>query len=122
MYFVAGRVTAMLEGAVSVSSPAEVMERLQLNDPTLRIPTTAYTVTKTKSYGRRITHPRENKTKETDELGLLEIISRGPATASELSEKTGVSIDRIYELLTTLELDGAITAAAGGRYIKAGKQ
>lgn len=122
VYFIAGRVTAMLEGAVSVSSPAEVLERLQLNDPTLRIPTTAYTVTKTKSYGRKITQPREIKNNETDELGLLKIISEGPVTASELSDKTGVSIDRIYELLTMLELDGAIISAAGGRYVKAGKQ
>lgn len=122
VYFVAGRVTVMLDGAVSVSSPAEVMENMQLNDPTLRIPVTAYTVTKTKSYGRKITPPVQTKTKDTDELGLLKIICEGPATATELSDKTGVSIDRIYELLTTLELDGAIIAAAGGRYIKAGKQ
>lgn len=122
VYFVAGRVTVMLDGAMSVNSPAEVMESLQLKDPGLRIPTTAYTVTKTKGYGRRITPPAPKKTKDTDELGLLRIISEKPLTASELSDKTGISIDRIYELLTTLELDGAIIASAGGRYIKAGKQ
>ena len=122
VYFVAGRVTVLLQGAISVSSPAEIMENLQLKDPTLRIPTTAYTVTKTKGYGRKITPPAPKQTKDTDELGLLEIISKGPVSASELSDKTGISIDRIYELLTVLELDGAITATAGGRYIKAGKQ
>ena len=119
VYFAAGRVTVMLDGAVSVSSPAEIMENLQLKDPKLRIPVTAYTVTKTKSHGRKITPPTQNSAKDTDELGLLKIISEGPVTATELSAKTGVSIDRIYELLTVLELDGAITAAAGGRYIKA---
>ncbi len=122
VYFVAGRVTVMLDGAVSVSSPAEVMENMQLKDPTLRIPVTAYTVTKTKSYGRKITPPVQKKNNDTDELGLLKILSKGPLTATELSDKTGISIDRIYELLTILELDGAIIAAAGGRYIKAGKQ
>lgn len=122
VYFVAGRVTALLEGAVAVSSPAEIMEQLQLKDPELRIPTTAYTVTKTKNFGRKITEPPVSTlSNDTDELGLLKILSECPATATELSEKTGISIDRIYELLTNLELDGAVTVAAGGRYLKAGK-
>ncbi len=118
VYFAAGRVTVLLDGAVSVNSPAEILEQLQLKDPKLRIPSTAYTLTRTVGHGRKITPPPEKSTKDTDELGLLQQISKGPINATELADITGVSIDRIYELLTVLELDGAITAVAGGRYIK----
>lgn len=121
VYFAAGGVTAVLEGSVSVSCPAEVLERFEIDDPSLRISPSAYAPRRAVSHGMKIELPPEKNASQpgtNDELKLLSIISGHPGTAEEFAAEMKVSVDRIYELLTLLELDGAITASAGGRYMK----
>ena len=49
---------------------------------------------------------------------LLDTLSYDPATADELAEHSGLTIDQVSSMLLILELEGKIEAQAGGRYSK----
>ena len=53
---------------------------------------------------------------DADYETLLQTLSYDPASADELAEQSGLTIDQVSSMLLILELEKKIEAAAGGRY------
>jgi len=53
---------------------------------------------------------------DTDYEMLLDSMAFDPATADELANRSGLTIDQVSSMLLILELEGKIEAQAGGRY------
>ena len=53
---------------------------------------------------------------DTDYQALLSILSYDPASADQLAEHSGLTIDQVSSMLLILELEGKILVQAGGRY------
>jgi DNA processing protein len=51
-----------------------------------------------------------------DGVAVLRALGHDPCTIDALIERTNFSVDRLLAALTQLEIDGHVTAAAGGRY------
>jgi DNA processing protein len=49
---------------------------------------------------------------------LLKALSYDPATADEIAEHSGLTIDQVSSMLLILELEGKVDAQAGGRYVR----
>ncbi len=53
---------------------------------------------------------------DTDYQALLSTLSYDPASADQLAEHSGLTIDQVSSMLLILELEGKIQVQAGGRY------
>jgi DNA processing protein len=67
--------------------------------------------------------PEHSGPDQNDEVGidadyeiLLDAMAYDPATADELANRSGLTIDQVSSMLLILELEGKIEAQAGGRY------
>ena len=58
----------------------------------------------------------DNKHHDVDYEILLQTLSYDPASADELAEQSGLTIDQVSSMLLILELEKKIDAQAGGRY------
>lgn len=54
--------------------------------------------------------------KDTNYEVLLDLLGFDPATADELSARSGLTIDQVSSMLLILELEGKVESQAGGRY------
>jgi DNA processing protein len=59
-----------------------------------------------------------SKHHDADYETLLQTLSYDPASANELAEQSGLTIDQVSSMLLILELEQEIEAQAGGRYVK----
>ncbi len=58
----------------------------------------------------------DSKHHDADYETLLQTLSYDPASADELSEQSGLTIDQVSSMLLILELEKKIETQAGGRY------
>ena len=54
-----------------------------------------------------------------EQAQLLEILGHDPVTLDELTERTGLAVERISSMLLLMELDGHVSSLPGGRYARA---
>jgi len=59
-----------------------------------------------------------SKHRDPDYEKLLQTLSYDPASADELAEQSGLTIDQVSSMLLILELEKKIEAQAGGRYTR----
>jgi DNA processing protein len=58
----------------------------------------------------------DSKHPDVDYETLLQTLSYDPASADELAEQSGLTIDQVSSMLLILELEQKIDTQAGGRY------
>lgn len=63
------------------------------------------------------THPAMESTTQSAEYGeLLSVLSYDPASADQIAQQSGLTIDQVSSMLLILELEGKIQVQPGGRY------
>lgn len=73
-----------------------------------------------KSVQTKIVEPKKNKEKilsgKTSDIILAVLSGKSPMAADEIANETKLSVSEIMTELTFMEIDGSVSASAGGRY------
>lgn len=95
------------QGAKLTETIDDILEELHWQTESVEIPTIADT--------------KPGPALDADYLRLLEALGHDPVPIDALLQRTGLTTAEVSSMLLVLELNGYVTAAAGGRYARTGK-